>query len=113
MHFGTFVVGITALVQTFHCLQNYTGLASNNQALSFAREALLSPPHYGDRPTADLFKSLTKNLPEDIRTSRWQRLRKIGRRGGVQQLLQRRGNRPPLPSMILSNARLLSEMDEL
>lgn len=42
------------------------------------------------------------------------RPRKGGRRGRVRQHLLRRGNRPPLPSMILSNARSLrTKIDEL
>ena len=40
--------------------------------------------------------------------------RKRGRRGGVRERLRRRNNRPPLPSIILSNVRSLTpKLDEL
>ena len=111
---GLLLSALLLLCELFTTCKTIPAWASSNQALSYSREALLSLCHYGDRPTADPFVSLIKNLPEDIRAPRRQRLRKRGRRGGIRQRLRRRGNRPPLPSMILSNARSLrNKMDEL
>ncbi|XP_078139742.1 general transcription factor II-I repeat domain-containing protein 2B-like [Centroberyx gerrardi] len=87
--------------------QTLPARGGNNLALSYTRDALLALHAGGALPLPD--------LPEDIRpTAPRRRLRRRGRRGGVQQRLRRRGNRPPLPSMILSNVRSLKKkMDEL
>lgn len=50
----------------------------------------------------------------DVRTTAQRRSRRRGRRGGIRQRLQRRGCRPPLPPMILSNVQSLRrKMDAL
>lgn len=79
----------------------------NNLALSYTRDELLALRAAGDHPPPD--------LPEDIRPSAPRReIRRRGRRGGIRQRLRWIGNRPPLPSMILSNVRTLKrKMDEL
>lgn len=85
---------------------------SGNGAQVYSREALLSLRWCGD--VAGLSRSLTESLPEGMKIRCLQRPRKRGRRGGVRQRLRKRGSRPPLPSMILSNVRSLSnKMDEL
>ncbi|KAJ8395961.1 hypothetical protein AAFF_G00026690 [Aldrovandia affinis] len=62
-------------------------------------------------------RTLAPQLPRELwaRTpSGHGRPRKRGKRGGVRQRLRRRADRPPLPSMILCNARSLkSKVDEL
>lgn len=87
--------------------QTLPARGENNLALSYSRDALLALRAAGALPPP--------NLPEDIRpTAQRRRLRRRGRRGGVRQHLRQRGNRPPLPSMILSNVRSLKKkMDEL
>ncbi|KAG1940176.1 hypothetical protein F2P79_016894 [Pimephales promelas] len=79
----------------------------NSLALSYTRLELLALRAAGDHPPP--------NLIEDIRSSDpGRRTRRRGKRGGIRQHLRRRGNRPPLPSMILSNVRSLKrKMDEL
>ncbi len=85
---------------------------SGNGAQVYSREALLSLRWCGD--AAGLSRSLTGSLPEGMKMRCLQRPRKRGRRGGVRQRLRKRGSRPPLPSMILSNVRSLrNKMDEL
>lgn len=74
----------------------------------YSRETLLSL-----RP---LQSTPPDNLPAVIRATHTDtRLkRKRGRRGGVRERLRRRTNKPPLPSIILSNVRSLTpKMDEL
>lgn len=79
------------------------------QHLNYSCEVLLSL-----RYTSSI--ALPDNLPDFLITKpaiKPQR-KKRGRRGGVRQRLKRRGNRPPLPSVILSNVRALQhKMDEL
>ncbi len=85
---------------------------SGNGAQVYSREALLSLRWCGD--AAGLSRSLTGSLPEGMKMRCLQRPRKRGRRGGVRQRLRKRGSRPPLPSMILSNVRSLrNKMDTL
>ena len=75
---------------------------------AYSRDALLALQHRGDTPP--------EGLPEEVRgePARATRRRRRGRRGGVRQRLRRRGDKPPLPSIILSNVRSLrSKMDEL
>lgn len=77
--------------------------------ISYTREAqlLLSPRSVDFNPIVDLVE-LKWNSDQHRRP------RKRGRRGGVLQRLRRRSNRPPLPSIILGNARSLrTKMDEL
>lgn len=57
-----------------------------------------------------------KELLRNSRTRTWNRisLKKRGSRGGVRQRLKRRGHKPPLPVITLSNVRSLrSKTDEL
>lgn len=75
---------------------------------AYTREALLTPRQKGDTPPTNLPAAVTGKAAG--RSSR----RKRGQRGGVRQRLRRRGNKPPLPSIILSNVRSLrSKSDEL
>lgn len=72
------------------------------------RETLLSLQSKGNTPLL--------NLPAAVSSSPavGARRRKRGRKSGVRQCVRRRGNKPPLPLIILSNVRLLrSKMDEL
>lgn len=68
--FETSAVGLTALLRTFHHIQNWTDL-SRKQVLSYSGEVPPSQRHYGDSLTADPFGSLIKNLPEDIKALDW------------------------------------------
>lgn len=80
-----------------------------NEHFTYSRDALLALRCLGGPIPSDLPDELTRK-PTDSSA----RQRKRGRRGGVRQRLRRRGNRPPLPSIILSNVRSLpSKMDEL
>lgn len=65
-------------------------------AIKFKPESLLSDHNH-------LHGSLIENLPREIKSSRRQSERTRGRRGGRE--LRRRGNRPPLPSTIVCNAK--------
>ena len=58
---------------------------------------------------------LLEHVPEELLQRRGERKpRKRGKRGGIQQRLRRRCNKPPLPSILLSNARSLrNKMEEL
>ena len=79
----------------------------NNLALSYTRDELQALRAAGDQPPPDLSEDIRPSAPR-------RRIRRRGRRGGIRQRLRRRGNRPPLPSMILSNGRSLKrKMDEL
>ncbi|CAL9703707.1 unnamed protein product [Knipowitschia caucasica] len=49
---------------------------------------------------------LLENIPQELIKSK--RSRKPGRRGGVKNRLRRRFNRPPLPSIVFTNLRSLS-----
>lgn len=75
----------------------------------YLRESLLALWNNGATPP--------DHLPEEVRrrpATNGINRRKRGRRGGVRQQLRWRGNKPPLPSIILSNVRsLCSKMDEL
>lgn len=57
---------------------------------------------------------LLDEVPEELLRKGRRRLRKRGRRGGIQHRLRRRRHKPPLPYMLLSNVRSLrNKMDEL
>lgn len=98
------VLGYLARCQTLH-----TGV-STWTPISYTRDTLLALHHDGPPPL---------NLPVCVRPSsernrRHRRHRRRGQRGGIRQRLRRRGNRPPLPAMILCNARSLhGKMEEL
>lgn len=87
--------------------QAHFGVKEAQPPISYTRDALLALRSAGLSPVVD--------LPECVRLQPTRaRPRKRGRRGGVRQRLLRRGNRPPLPSMILCNARSLrAKIDEL
>ena len=75
----------------------------------YSRDTLLALRHLGDTPPDHLPEEVREKPPDHGHIKR-----RRGRRGGVRQRLRRRGNKPPLPSMILSNVRsLYSKMDEL
>lgn len=92
---GLLLVALLFLCELFSTCKTIPVWSSNNQVVSYFREALLSLCYYGAKFTI-LFRSLLKNVPEDIRYSRRQQSWKRGRRGSVWQRLQRRVNRPPL-----------------
>lgn len=95
------VLGYLARCQTLH-----TGVVTWT-SISYTRDALLALGHAGPPPL---------NLPVCVRSSseRNRRHRRRGQQGGIRQRLRQRGNRPPLPSMILCNARSLhGKMEEL
>ncbi|KAK0137741.1 hypothetical protein N1851_026045 [Merluccius polli] len=76
--------------------------------LTYTREVLLALRFKGTMPPA--------GLPEAVigSSAGGARRRKRGRKGGVRQRVRRRGNRPPLPSIVLSNVRSIrNKMDEL
>ncbi|KAK0139948.1 hypothetical protein N1851_023109 [Merluccius polli] len=76
---------------------------------AYTREALLALRWKGISPPVNLPVAVSTSGPAAAG-----RRRKRGRKGGVRQRIRRRGNRPPLPSIILSNVRSLrSKMDEL
>jgi len=76
----------------------------------YNRETLLALRHKGDIPMEYIPAIVAVGDEPAERPHR----RKRGRRGGVRQRLRRRGDKPPLPSIILSNVRSLrSKMDEL
>ena len=106
------IIGVLLLLGTCKTLPSGVG----ELPLTYARDVLLSLRYIGADSPAD--------LPEAVRIqpSDWERKRKQprkqprkrGRRGGVRQRLRRRCSRPPLPSMILCNARSLrNKIDEL
>lgn len=74
----------------------------------YSREELLSL-----RPAKS---TLQTDIPEVVRRQRAYlvRPRRRGKRGGIRLRLRNRGNKPPLPSMILSNVRSLrNKIEEL
>lgn len=85
---GLLLVALLLLCEPLSTCKTIPVWASNNQVVSYFRAALLSLRYYGPKLTI-LFRSLLKNVPEDIRYSRRQRLRKRGRRGGVRQRLEK------------------------
>ncbi|XP_063050601.1 alpha-1,6-mannosylglycoprotein 6-beta-N-acetylglucosaminyltransferase B-like [Engraulis encrasicolus] len=84
--------------------------AGSEQVLRYGRELLLAL-----RPGAIPTPGFLENIPGHlVRQRERQRPRKRGRRGGIRQRLRRRRDRPPLPSVIFSNARSLrNKLDEL
>ena len=81
-------------------------------AIKYDRQYLL---HLAEAPASS---TTPPDLPEWIPTRDDQlspeQTRKRGKRGGVRQRVRKRGHRPPLPSITLSNVRSLSnKMDEL
>lgn len=76
----------------------------------YSREWLLSW-----RRKATLEPSLLDHVPEELLQQRGDRRpRKRGKRGGIQHCLRQRYNKPPLPSILFSNARSLrNKMEEL
>ncbi len=85
--------------------------ASEDNALHrvYSSESLLALRHLGDTPPDHLPKEVKGKSSDHVHPKR-----KRSRRGGVRQRLRRRGNKTPLPSMILSNVRsLYSKIDEL
>ena len=97
---ATFAQGLLLALIVWELLATY-------QTLCYSKNTLMSLRPIGAIPPAD--------LPDDLKTQptrgrQWRR----GRRGGIWQRLRRRGNRPPLPSLLLSNTRSLkSKMEEL
>lgn len=96
-------------------LAEYTGGAygspgRSDQVLRYGRELLLTL-----RPGAIQTPGLLANVPGHLlRREHRQRPCKRGRRGGIRQRLGQRRDRPPLPSIILSNAcSLRNKLDEL
>lgn len=72
---------------------------------SYSREALLAlqPELTRETTSSHLYRSVLDNIPQElIRTNR---RKKRGRRGGIRNRLRRRFNRPPLPSIVLTNLR--------
>ena len=97
-----------------------TGIQHNSNTVSprgceqlpwvYGREWLLSLRR---RAAPEPEPGLLEYVPEEL-LLRERKPRKRGRRGGIQQRLRRRYNKPPLPSILLSNARSLrNKMDEL
>ncbi|XP_060788699.1 isotocin-neurophysin IT 2-like [Neoarius graeffei] len=95
-----------------HCtgLQHQDAGCSTPQRLQVhSRKWLLSL-----REKVTLEPGLLDEVPEELLRNGHRRLRKRGRRGGIQHRLRRRQHKPPLPYMLLSNVRSLrNKMDEL
>lgn len=76
--------------------------------LAYTRDALFALRCKGSTPPANLPEAVTSDSAGVVKR------RKRGWKGGVRQHVHKRGNKPPLPSIILSNVRSLrSKMDEL
>ena len=113
------VFGIGLLLLLFAVKPCQT-IGDNQETRVYDRGTLLSLRDT-NAAKAQLFADLPKELLRPPGSS-WQdedgdkprRQRRRGRRGGARQRLRRRGNKPPLPSLILANVRSLrNKMDKL
>lgn len=76
--------------------------------ITYTRDTLLSLRTRDILTTVDFSEARNSQLLQS------KRLRKRGKRGGVRQRIRRRGNRPPLPSVVFGNVRSLrGKMEEL
>ncbi|KAK0133035.1 hypothetical protein N1851_031594 [Merluccius polli] len=110
---ANFAQGVLLALIVWELLTTYQTAAQTREetkpapSLCYSKHALMSLRPTGLIPPAD--------LPDDLKIQPARgRQRRRGRRGGIRQRLRRRGNRPPLPSLLLSNVRSLrSKMEEL
>lgn len=88
--------------------------AGDRLHIAYSRELLLSLQGKGVALPSGLPPELIRRTPAPSSGTASRKRRRRGRRGGARQRLRKRGNKPPLPSIILSNVRSLSsEVDEL
>ncbi|KAK7921866.1 hypothetical protein WMY93_008768 [Mugilogobius chulae] len=103
------------LVSMYHTDNATTGVPGGDHQSPriYEREFLLTLQNRA-APEPGFLDDVPRELLRQPHGQRERRLRRRGRRGGIRQRLRRRRNKPPLPSILFSNARSLrNKVDEL